>query len=333
VTAEGGHSVAPLVRPGSLRVAFFKHPPRGHAASTGGKTKAGVGACTNPFPWGQCTYHAYEERPDVYDVSIANGAPRSGWDAWIWASRAATYGHFPEGTKPWPGALVVFPRAYGGSSVGHIAYVEKVNSNGTYNLSERNWNYNHNVTRRYNVNPYPGTVFIYGGPAGNGPGSQTSPQPPPVTSQPVNLLINPSFESLPGAPGWYRNNLRQYMNIAAYGIPSRAHDGVGFLEANTSVVAGSIAQDVAVAPSAGHTYTFSIWLRSPSGTSFPVCVAVWFLGTTNTNGSNCTNVGGAWQEVTAQAVAGAGYRSIRAEVYLKATVLNLDFDTASLVSS
>jgi hypothetical protein len=72
---------------------------------------------------------------------------------------------------PVAGALVVFPKGYGGSSVGHIAYVQRVNANGSYLISERNWNYNHNITTRTVVPGYPGVGFIYGGPAGNGPGT------------------------------------------------------------------------------------------------------------------------------------------------------------------
>jgi hypothetical protein len=146
-----------------------------------------------------------------------------------------------------------------------------------------------------------------------------------------NRLSDPSFESAPSAPGWYRNNFGTKMNMAAYANASRAHDGVGFLEANTSEVSGSIAQDISAAPVAGQRYVFSIWLRSADGNPFPVCVALWFLGTSNTNGSTCVTVGGTWQDVQAEAVAGSGYHSIRGEVYLKAATRNLDFDTATLV--
>jgi LasA protease len=146
-----------------------------------------------------------------------------------------------------------------------------------------------------------------------------------------NLLSNPSFEQLPGAPGWGRNANAGNENIQAYGDASRAHDGVGFLEANTSVVGGSIAQDVAVTPQPGRTYTFSIWLRSPDGSPFSVCVAIWFLGGTNSSGSNCTSVGGAWQDILVAGLAGGGHTSMRAEIYLKTTTHNLDFDTATLV--
>jgi hypothetical protein len=147
-----------------------------------------------------------------------------------------------------------------------------------------------------------------------------------------NLLSNPSFEQLPGAPGWFRNYNASSENDAAYGDASRAHDGVGFLEANTSATSGSsIAQNVAVTPQAGVGYTASIWLRSPDGTPFSICLALWFIGSTSNAASNCTTIGGSWQDVQVSGGVGGGYSSMRIEIYLKTTTHNLDFDTATLV--
>jgi surface antigen len=173
-------------------------------------------------------------------------------------------------------------------------------------------------------------------------GSPTPPSSPTPTPTPTptrglpNLLYNPSFEIEPGAPGWYRNNLAQAVNEQVYSDPSRAHDGSWFLETNTSQAGGSIAQDVEQAPVAGHEYDFSVWLRSPGGQPFSVCVVVWALGTNNTPGQTCTTVGGAWQQVTATLVPpqiGGQYTKLRAEVYENASGVNLDVDTASLTDS
>jgi surface antigen len=182
-----------------VRVSLTNHIPRGRAGATGGKTEAGVGGGHNPFDYGQCTYHAYEERPDIYDTAVADGVPRGGyapgggywWDAWRWLSNAQRVG-FPTGTTPVAGALVVFPKHYGGSSVGHVAYVERVNGDGSYVVSERNWNYSPNITYR-TVRAYPGVAFIYGGPAGN-PGSQ-APQPPASSQAPSVQFVTPAAGS------------------------------------------------------------------------------------------------------------------------------------------
>ena len=201
----GGRRRAPaeIVAPRSLRVGTFSRAPAGRAASTGGAV-VGLGAGHNPFPFGQCTYHAYETRPDIYDYAVAHGIPRGGvassarfggipdywWNAWRWLSNAQRVG-IPTGTTPVAGAIVVFPRGYGGSPVGHVAYVVSVYPNGTYLVSERNWDYNPNITYRLVYPGYPGVGFIYGGPAGNGPA------PPATTSAPTTTSAPPATTSAP----------------------------------------------------------------------------------------------------------------------------------------
>jgi surface antigen len=181
------HGGAGIVAARSLHVRYSATTPGGRPAATGGKVVEGVGAGGNPFPYGQCTYHAYETRPDVYDYAIAHGVPHTGvasstlyggipdywWNAWRWLSDAQRAG-IPTGTTPVGGALVVFPRGYGDSAVGHIAYVVNVHADGTYLVSERNWNYDENVTERLVHPGYPGVGFIYGVPGGQ--------PPPPVTT-------------------------------------------------------------------------------------------------------------------------------------------------------
>jgi surface antigen len=168
LSIAGGHGRGHLVAPHSLRISFSPAAPASRASSS----NAGIEvAAANPFAFGQCTYHAYEMRADVYDVAIARGVSRgrtpSGgwwWDAWHWLGNARTAG-IPTGSTPRAGALVVFPVGYGGSSIGHVAYVVRVNHNGSYVISERNWNHNQAITTRLIVPGYPGTGFIYGGPA------------------------------------------------------------------------------------------------------------------------------------------------------------------------
>ncbi|HVS43942.1 MAG TPA: CHAP domain-containing protein [Candidatus Dormibacteraeota bacterium] len=77
----------------------------------------------NPrFPWGQCTYY----------VSSRRNVPWDG-DAWSWYSRARAYGR-PEGKVPVQGAILVM----WGSWYGHVAYVERVNPDGSFVVSEMN---------------------------------------------------------------------------------------------------------------------------------------------------------------------------------------------------
>jgi hypothetical protein len=155
---------------------------------------------------------------------------------------------------------------------------------------------------------------------------------------PVNLLSNPSFESVPGAPGWFRNNRAAGVNEQVYSDAGRAHGGSWFLETNTAQAGGSIAQDVLGAPGPDERYQFSIWMRSPTGQPFGVCATLWALGTTNTAGQTCATVGGAWQQVTTSlaiphGVASGQYSKLRVEVYENTTALNLDLDDASLIAT
>jgi surface antigen len=81
------------------------------------------GGSSNPgFPWGQCTYYASTRR----NVSWSG-------DAWMWFRNARAAGR-PEGRVPVAGAIAVM----WGSWVGHVAYVEKVNPDGSFVISEMN---------------------------------------------------------------------------------------------------------------------------------------------------------------------------------------------------
>jgi surface antigen len=80
------------------------------------------GSSNGGFPWGQCTYY----------VSTRRHVPWNG-DAWAWYRNARDFGR-PEGHIPVAGSIVVM----WGSWVGHVAYVEKVNADGSFLISEMN---------------------------------------------------------------------------------------------------------------------------------------------------------------------------------------------------
>ncbi|MDQ6885162.1 MAG: CHAP domain-containing protein, partial [Candidatus Dormibacteraeota bacterium] len=60
--------------------------------------------------------------------------------AYQWWSIARSYG-FAEGSTPRPGAVMVMGAGMAGASAGagHVAYVESVNANGSFVISEMNW--------------------------------------------------------------------------------------------------------------------------------------------------------------------------------------------------
>jgi len=152
---------------------------------------------------------------------------------------------------------------------------------------------------------------------------------PPPTSPSRNLLTNASFEH--NAGGWSTINNGGIVNYATYNnLVGRSHDGAGFMEMNTSVPGGSVYQDVAVAPSPGQSYTFSVWLRSPNGTPVSGTLALWGMGGTNEQGATNFTVGPQWTLVSAPLdVVNAGHTQLRAQIYISTAGAQFDADGAT----
>jgi LysM repeat protein len=74
------------------------------------------------FPYGQCTYYVATRRAVNWSGNAVD---------WWWSARS----HRPEGQVPVQGAIVVFNIGW----VGHVAYVEHVNQDGTFLVSEMNY--------------------------------------------------------------------------------------------------------------------------------------------------------------------------------------------------
>jgi surface antigen len=85
-----------------------------------------VSGASNGFTYGYCTWWVAHKR---YVPWRGNAAQ------WWWNARPFGYA---EGSAPRPGAIMVM--GYSGSSPqGHVAYVESVNPNGSFLVSEMNW--------------------------------------------------------------------------------------------------------------------------------------------------------------------------------------------------
>ena len=155
--------------------------PASIAGVAGEPVGRGGGVC-GPFPPGQCTCLAYQKRPDVYNTAVAHGVPAGGerglgpeyavWDGGQWLVNAQRAG-IPTGSQPVAGALVVWgvPNT---ASWGHVAYVEAATSPTHVLVNECNWDWKGDC-RTIWENPQsasePLQGYIYGGPAGNGPGA------------------------------------------------------------------------------------------------------------------------------------------------------------------
>jgi surface antigen/LysM repeat protein len=104
---------------------------------------------SDTFPYGQCTYYVASRR----DVTW-------GGNAWVWY--AAASGIRPEGHVPVVGSIVVF----GVGWAGHVAYVEHVNPDGSFLVSEMNYYGNGGgwgLVDRRTISANDGTIlgFIY----------------------------------------------------------------------------------------------------------------------------------------------------------------------------
>jgi peptidoglycan DL-endopeptidase LytE len=85
-----------------------------------------VSDAANGFSYGYCTWWVAHKRPIPW---------RGNAYQWWWNARA--FG-FAEGPTPRAGAVMVMGIS-GTSPQGHVAYVESVNPNGSFLVSEMNW--------------------------------------------------------------------------------------------------------------------------------------------------------------------------------------------------
>jgi len=146
-------------------------------------------------------------------------------------------------------------------------------------------------------------------------------------------LQNASFETSSGA--WRPFNVASAVSFGQYTDEGRAHEGSGFLEMNTALPSGSIAQDVTVNARKGENYAFSVWLRAAPGLySVSGTVALWGIGGNSESTGTDFTVGPNWTLVSAPLyVKEAGHNQLRAEIYLSTTYASLDVDGAVLVNA
>lgn len=123
-------------------------PPRTQVASSRTSVPSYVPRSSGPnrFPWGYCTWY----------VASRRHVPWRG-NAWQWYGNAQAYGR-PVGKVPVVGAIMVTWE----SSVGHVAYVERVNSDGSFTVSEMNYvGYGRISSRTVTTRSVPLIGFIY----------------------------------------------------------------------------------------------------------------------------------------------------------------------------
>ena len=89
----------------------------------------------NTYPWGQCTWYAYQRRTEL-------GLPVGSYfgNAADWVDSARRFGYWVDSTARHVGDVVVFaPGQMGANSYyGHVAVIEKINEDGSIEVSESN---------------------------------------------------------------------------------------------------------------------------------------------------------------------------------------------------
>lgn len=115
-TAPVATPAAPRVRPATARPVT--------ASAVVSRPAAGGGGA---FAYGYCTWWVAHKRYVPWRGDAAQ---------WWWNARAFGYG---EGATPRTGAIMVMGAGGSASPEGHVAYVESVNANGSFVVSEMNW--------------------------------------------------------------------------------------------------------------------------------------------------------------------------------------------------
>lgn len=125
-------------------------PAQAVAQHSGYVAAIGNRAIGQTDPWGMASYFCTSYA--AYRVNTAGTDWRSDgrYMAHQWDERARERGITVSGT-PKKGAVAVWEGASWNGGAGHVAYVESVNSNGTANVSEYNFNVQHGYGTRNNV--------------------------------------------------------------------------------------------------------------------------------------------------------------------------------------
>lgn len=94
-----------------------------------------IGSNGNNYPWGQCTWYAYDRRTQL-------GLPTSGnfGNGGQWADSAKALGYWVDNTPRHIGDAVVFTGGQENADpvYGHVAVLEKINADGSIEISESN---------------------------------------------------------------------------------------------------------------------------------------------------------------------------------------------------
>jgi surface antigen len=114
------------------------------------------GTFVDNFTPGQCTDWAAQREYQLFGLSI----PWIG-NAYQWSYNAPSYGWQVSSTPRFGSIIVLQPGVQGAGSYGHVAVVERVNSDGSVYTSDYNWNGEWGVVTYVTFQQGSGVSFIY----------------------------------------------------------------------------------------------------------------------------------------------------------------------------
>ena len=146
-----------LIAQQATATTIFQQSTYNQGNGTGVSTIAGGGSL-NRFAFGECTYWA----------NMRYHALTGDWVPWLgnadeWAYGASGSGWIVSSTPRVPSIIVLQPYVEGASYLGHVAVVEKINSNGSVYTSNYNWyaNGGYDVLSYWTFTPGPGVSFVW----------------------------------------------------------------------------------------------------------------------------------------------------------------------------
>lgn len=115
-----------------------------------------TGSTLGRFSYGQCTYHADERYHELTGY----------WVSWLgnaneWAGGASSAGWNVSSSPHYPSIIVLQAGVQGAGGYGHVAVVEKINSDGSVYTSNMNWNGGWGAISYVTFHPGPGVSFVW----------------------------------------------------------------------------------------------------------------------------------------------------------------------------
>lgn len=163
VQSNGNSNAALIAQQAATATAVITHqdgfdPVQNNSPGTGAIPPVTSGSTLNRFAFGQCTYWANMR----YHALTGHWVPWLG-NAYQWAGGASASGWVVSATPKVPSIIVLQPGVQGAGGYGHVAVVERINSDGSVYTSNYNWyaGGGWDTLSYWTFRPGPGVSFVW----------------------------------------------------------------------------------------------------------------------------------------------------------------------------